>query len=793
MKLFSLFVILMVSFIHCTYNDTKSITNQPIFERESSIFTSKPKSMYSALLMSLYSLPKVQKSLRDEALQYFYALERSKATQDPYIRRAKSLSVYLGKKMIELRKTKKQFIISEGGILESLIPLSTTNGPFAWSSFHNYLSPNAQSLFKFTLKTTLISNEEGPQVRELVNVRNNVGVRLEGIYSSLAGMINNEFRSELYNMCWKQKLSLDHAPFIRTSFLSFPEVLLFEIMRFVSEGPNSEKQTFYSGLFTFEKVLLVGSHTYRLTSRIEYDSTEQTYSAATFDFGNCLEYQYKYDGTVTNTHSVEDVVVDRNTVFAFYVKVTDEQGVSSLASTTHIDEQGVNTLAPATPIDEQGVSTLASATPIDEQGVSTSATTTTIIATSAQEQWISFSLKQPATIPADVLDEPNSVQQHQSHVKKRTFEDAPDWNMIYRPNVSQNHPDNFRNHFEKVEIFLKSKCADQPIEFLNFQAKLFYRTYPLGSESYSFSVGSDGRSYAALEIFLTNLASNMKIVVSLFDSFEAGQQTEIQQMFTLTILKMLLGCKEINLERIVEYFHLNQNVHLNTSEKGEYVDVDFKSKFFQILRVFNCKYLLSLPEMNLIKYSGLETDDPETITSNIFPAPIRPTSIITPRPAFIKGGWFDYRNGKEIYRRRCVCKSESEMFIIVVDRRFGINHKLFDINDLALNGSEYTCSGVVSLRRNSEDVLDLHTIDSFQSTQMFRSTSPGKCCEIYESNDSNVNYFNDLVKSRSVMLFYVKNGPRTFESKFKYTKYLKSKLMKAVITDYARDINLKKA
>lgn len=748
-NLFSLFVILTVSFIKCAVSNTENNMKQPMFDRSSCIVTPKTKSIYSALLMSFYSLPRVQKYFIEELLEYRFADKKFKATQDPVLKQPEiTLSAYLGKKMVELRNIKKQFPICDDGILDPFIPLSTTNGAFSWTDLHKSLSQNVASLFKFTFKVFISRDENSSDnIRVMAMERTIVVVRLEGTYFSLADMINNGFRSELFNMSWSQKLSLDYVPSIRACFVSHPEVLVFNIMRFFPKSPDFKEDSFYNGIFVIEKNLMIDCHKYMLASRIEYDETEKTYSSVALDLNDGLEYRYNHDGTVTNTNPVGDMIRDRSSVYLFYIKISEGQDSSSTVVVNEKEE----------------------------------------LESIVQGQSVS---------KENVESEPVILS---TVIKKRKFEESSpteivtesfiaNWDLIYRPN----HDDialqkSQVKHFEKVEKYLKDKLANNlSTEFLNFQAKLFYRTYPLGSENYSFKAGP----YAVLEIFLASLASNPNIVTSLFDSFEDDTQTETQQMFTLAIVKMLLGCKDISLKKIIDFFQSNQSFNLEKPVNRESVDLYFTAKFFHILRIFNRNDLISSPKMNLIKYSGLENDDPELILTNQFSTVIRPYLMRQPRSANIKGLWYDYSYGTEPIRRRCVFKSDSEMFFIEIDRRSLASKCAFDSSEVVMNGSEYACVGVAAVVHTGKgEVLEYHAIDTLQPTQMFRSIVPGRRIIVSEANDKNINYFSDLIKTKSVLLFYVKNIPRDLERKF--TSSLGNKLCTAAILDYSRDLNLK--
>ena len=379
--------------------------------------------------------------------------------------------------------------------------------------------------------------------------------------------------------------------------------------------------------------------------------------------------------------------------------------------------------------------------------------------------------------PKDIIDLEAVVPEEQTALTSdsvnRELEES--WSRIFK--VDPNEFPQYRETLKCIEIFLKSRIGHWPLELINLQSKYMHKNYTMGSESYSFKPSPNGLAYASLEIMLACLASNSTVVLGIFDLFEHNK-SGVKEKLAIVLVKMLLGCKNISLEKL----SVAMNFH---AEKA--ASIASLSKVCRRMINATSNFSIDYPHVNRVIYQNLDSDDPIKIMTLKMPVLIKPKEIIPQREAFIKGLCFDTLE-KSILRKRTIFKSESDMFVVEVERWPKIDGRThFDGNSVKFSiGSDYFCSGVVTLGKTSDQFESLF-VDSFFRNAAFISQQPGKVSLRYPFNDSNNAYFEKCIESESVMLFFSKKvsdkPPQIF------SEAITSILYKAVLIDYADDLN----
>lgn len=111
--------------------------------------------------------------------------------------------------------------------------------------------------------------------------------------------------------------------------------------------------------------------------------------------------------------------------------------------------------------------------------------------------------------------------------------------------------------FASVEKMLKPRLLGWPVEFLDIIAKLTYRTFELGSQEFSFNEGRFGYHHVALELLLISFSTNSSVVLKLIIMAALPKPPALEYRIAMIVIKMLLGCKNISLEPILNFIYVN--------------------------------------------------------------------------------------------------------------------------------------------------------------------------------------------------------------------------------------------
>ena len=740
---------MLVSFFWmlCTASHIENLVKEPMYSRKSGPIYQKLNSYKGAAISALYSIPCVQKAFYEEYVGI--------TPESLHSAQERAVVSFMAENMAKMRT-------GHGNNLE--YRKKTTTNEFRvfeeyWIELLASCPKSIQRLFTFRMQTEIIRSYDSFILNRLAYERNHKSLYVNSDLKSVSQYIENCFTDEVSNKKAQQAMKLDYPIQFKNTFESNPEVLTFRMSRFTQSNPN-DPISFDESPFVIEEEILLNQVLYILIARIEFDPKTGFYSTVARDLGDSKIYKYDDNGyAFLNSESTESKFIDYKSVMLFYIPKIAVESINLFEYQNLIDLPLSLSFFPA----QQTIGTKRSHQEISKTTKSISITTDLTI------------------IPVNHVVAPVQDSQNQIlPVGYFTSELNEKLKNVYKPDYDL-YP-KYKQGFADVEKFLKEKIAIWPIKFADFYAKIAYQVFPLGSLQYSFKVG-----YAGLEIVLTALASNLKAVSKLFSKFETSTpNSEIEKQLAVVIVKMLLGCKNISLEKLIAaagtlgpFFNVNYDVKQK--------DYRFKKVIQSIISVIP-NYLLSFPVMNIIRYSGLESDDPVQVSSQIPHSMIKLDDIIKPREAFIRGVWFDSFE-VNFSRKRTIYKSDSEIFIVEVSRwkKPGTKQTFYSAN-LEIKSEDYECVGVVTLGEFANE-FESFFVDKFcVSNRAYRAFKPGKESVTYAMSEANNEHFEKACKSESILLFYAKKSVENPENAFSRAipKYLK----KIVLSDYAKELKV---
>lgn len=325
------------------------------------------------------------------------------------------------------------------------------------------------------------------------------------------------------------------------------------------------------------------------------------------------------------------------------------------------------------------------------------------------------------------------------------------WDQIFRPDCSRLISVPFST-WKAIEAAVSSKFNIWPMEMINVYSKILHRVYLLGSEEYSFKTGPGGKSYVALEIVLSCLASNLRCVEKLFEiTKEPNALRSVEFRFAMVVTQMLLGCKNISLDRLAGQVASLTGLCLE-------MDGNMNLIFNQIIGIVNCIQsgkMIGIPTMKTVQFVDFDSDDILRVNPEGPLIPLRASQLIKSTPACIKGVWFDLKNVRDKARERRIYKSNSETFCVEVDR-FSSAHDL-DKSSVNYNSEDYECCGVVCLEEKSGP-FNNYFVNELLSKAFRLATSGGSAINIPRTA-KNIAFFERTIKSKSVLLFFKKKSP----------------------------------
>ena len=217
--------------------------------------------------------------------------------------------------------------------------------------------------------------------------------------------------------------------------------------------------------------------------------------------------------------------------------------------------------------------------------------------------------------------------------------------------------------------------------------------YMLGSEEFSFSPLT---CCHALEMILTGFASNSFFLRGLLKLVsDTKQNSEFFKDFTIIMIQMLIGCKEINLNKLKKYIEAQYSIKISNQS----LELKMEQKIVYCLNFF-CEFLpnnlMKYPASKNIIYSKLDTDDPLSISyakASDLPL-VDPRGSIPVRPGIFSGVLFD-----RIYdgnRSRTVLSAPESLVFPIISTRTNFTGVEFVSNHLNPGSIDNMIFGCIS-------------------------------------------------------------------------------------------------
>lgn len=736
---FTLFLCLF-NFCSSSVVTTEAQESIPMYSREYGPSCETFHRFTAALVSAVYSIPSVQKAFYEEFRKITPASSHSDLEKH-YVK-------LLVGKFVKMRLDDAEVALREnaGGIFQPVDAL--------WTQILLKLPKSIQNLFLFKLRVEVIRHTDPIAIHHGVEYRNTKSVMIGSNFKTIHQVVMGHFSDEITNKKAQEKLNVGYRVEVSNKIESHPEVLTLRLNRIVvanQEGPV----VFDSSPIYIDKNVIVNQVLYTLAARIELDTETKFYSTVVRDFGDMKSYRYDGSGNVLIEEEDTNGIDDLKSILLFYVPKSsiDFIDLKKLRSNRDIPSVLVDSLSQ----------------------VSGSKRSHDEIATGAGELSTAVITEKPVITIDLTSDEPELQAKATNISSDPKVEEI--WSRIYKPDY--NAFPQFRDSFKLIEDALKSRIGIWPEEFINLQAKATYKFYILGSEPYSFKPGPNGLPHEALEIILTALSSNSKIILGLFELYERGT-SNLGDKLVIVLVKMLLGCKNISLVELSRTLEIPSGTRLCMPS--------LKIVTRKIIRAIN-PLLIHFPTANTVIYENRDSDDPIEVTSQKPVIIIKPRDLLPLRGAHIKGVWFDSSDDSS-HRKRTILKSHSEMFVVEVERWPKIGRRTyFDGHDLKFSGGgDYYCSGVVTYGQSSTN-FDSFFVDNFSRNSKFRNLIPGQESKSFQFTEETKAHFEKCVEKESVLLFFSKKVSNPAEREIILSKKISKKLLKAVISDYAQDLN----
>lgn len=480
---------------------------------------------------------------------------------------------------------------------------------------------------------------------------------------------------------------------LSTNILQCSKYLFFEVGRIQASSLNLTQFILLTTPLWIDSEITVEGNTFILVSRIEYNNVSSSYETIIKDFSTNNVYKFIHDGRVTlYPNNLFSDVLDEKSVFLIYAEKLN-------FFTSYKDE-----------------------------------------------------IEIPESLKAKIEELKKIQEESQSGKRKRDDDDEDEnfWLQIYKPDYSK-YTDSDKILFFSMENHLKQfKAKNYSIDALNLLSKFIYGTYTLGSEEYSFEQGSFKIQCLSLELLLLQLASSVSFVLSLFEFVQANPDKKLEMALAVTIVKMLLGCKNIPLNYILQELETKLGDRFILLHSTQQAHHNFGTQFKTIFDQFDHS-LLCLPTIKQIIYPNLETNDPASVSNSRWTS-VKANKLIKANQDEIKGIWFDsVHSSTSIARIRNIYNSNCPIFPIEIVRHTQKN----TIVELEINSLDKTFEGFISIIPAGGHAgfhLKSQAFDKFSGK--YRSMSiDGKSISFEPTNENFISSFNSEKLKNSIQLF----------------------------------------
>lgn len=593
-----------------------------------------------------------------------------------------------------------------------------------WINVLESLPKNISDAFKFnvTLSKCIPGQPENAATKEYDIHYQNVG--LESHTTFLSDYINHNGPIPLQKRTVKMNSNGNSVEIqVRYDINSKPEVFTVRVKRFLFVEDGKVKFDRRTLLIDEKLKLAKVDETYVLVSRIVYDPDRGTFVTYSRDFDDSKWYKHNVNGTI---ELAQFEMIDYYSVLLFYVPESSFNKAED--NIVQVPDVFYNILGIDKPVNK------------------------------------------PQKRKIDEISEEEFVI---------TPEEAERWKSIYKPELSR-YPEKYRGSYDQIVREVTMKMRIWPDEVVNCFAKIAFRVYDLGSEEYSFKVGLHGFPYTSLEFVLSALASDMKIVSKLFKMFTLPNLPQFESEVALVLARMLFGCKNIPLEKIV--FLIGEKVATNF-----FFVLPLARQIDSIISMFNNE-IIEIPKLKRISFLNMETDDPMTISTWNEPQPIIARNLTPLRPMTLKNGiYLDSKSSKSM-RRRDIYKSTSQMFKVDVSRD---KMTQLDGHFQEFGGSDYVISGVIC-----NDPIK-HAYYAFYYTDFklnyFLRMIPGYRSDSFLATPENSETFKEAVRVKSLTIFFRRKVSNEELKNVKKSAIAPKELLTRMLRSYAEEfLNLPK-
>ena len=490
--------------------------------------------------------------------------------------------------------------------------------------------------------------------------------------------------------------------YLSIKIINSPKYLCFDISRIIYENPNSvqSKLMMANNPIIIDSEVEVNGIAYILVARMEFNINTATYSTIVKDFRTSNLYHFHHDGTVQvlqNTAAAS--FVDSNSTFLIYAE--KKNFFESYLNENESAEDAKFILNKFEELHKQKSST----------------------------------------------NKKRKFEEIQGEVQSQIQEEIrnPPALEYYKPDYS-NLPEAIRSHFPAVESrLLELQANNVPFEALNFMSKALYGTYLLGKEDYSFKQSSDGKNsnFLGLELLLPQMASSIHFVTALFKYLTKNPQSRLELVLAVVISRMLLGCKNITLNHLMDEIVIKSKRPASFFKCGHLHVLSLNAILRTIMGLIHPS-LVSLPSVKIVEYDGLSTNDPGKVYSQVLHS-VNESKIISPLPADIRGAWFDSKEKKADKRRtRTIYKSTSEILPIEIYRSSPIPISI-EAQSMDRNVDGFICV-------SSSNLFYSYALDKFSGK--YRGLIPGgQAISIDCRNEEHVKIINSYKLNASIQIF----------------------------------------
>lgn len=693
------------------YDESNNDLTGPLFRRSNTLLVSSNKSHLSSLICALFTIPSLQGKFFEEAEK---ELRNTETTIDEKLKNSfvTSTALYFAKMrlltaVLPIKNEYQQLFRNIYPNANKLNARTVVLIDYYWMIVLKLLPDNILNMFIINYSIKKSINGSAKLLASAAFSSFLKEIELDGTVTILSQYMNN---GALNNSAKQTQFRVGDRVYdyeVKHEITNVPQILSFRIKRYTVDG--SGNVSFNNKMFIFNDKLKLPNieEKFVLVSRIAFDILTGTYVTYARDYGNLKWYKYTCNGLVVPIET-EVETIDNNSIWLFYVP----------ESSLKMD---------SIPVPDVFYEILDIPKPVS---------------------YITGSKRCIDEVDDDC----------EEFIKDFSCDGNEDENDLEFQSIYIPKPDQVSNmdmtEYNSILQDISEKIKIWPIDHINCFAKAAFKSFPLGSEVYSFKSGPDGKTYTVLEFILSSLAVNAKAVEKLFERFMAPDSTEFEKKITLIVTLMLLGCKNISLDKVA--FIIKENYLFDFFDYEQNAPYLF-NQLMQIISLLN-PGIIGIPKINVALYPDMTSEYHVLEYSGRPTHPVYPCELVDPKPDLVVNNncvYFDYSE-KTRKRRRDIYKSESEIFLLQVSRKKG---QKFDKSALKYNIEGFTCYGVIT----SETVTNRNLYSFFTSDfnpNQYLKTIPDSQDSItfLDKTETEEENINEIISKKSFVLFFRNNS-----------------------------------